>query len=118
MAASSSRGRSSSPFHYRKPSSPYSSSSSSSSFMNGKLMPRSCSSSASSFLNNSGNGLGSRSITPSRGRVDSMYAGPRGYGSRTPVAFASDELIGELIDVPRSGDSISVTIRFRPLRYG
>lgn len=78
-------------------------------------MPRSCSSSASSFLNNSGNGLGSRSITPSRGRVDSMYAGPRGYGSRTPVAFASDELIGELIDVPRSGDSISVTIRFRPL---
>ncbi|CBI38014.3 unnamed protein product, partial [Vitis vinifera] len=115
MAASSSRGRSSSPFHYRKPSSPYSSSSSSSSFMNGKLMPRSCSSSASSFLNNSGNGLGSRSITPSRGRVDSMYAGPRGYGSRTPVAFASDELIGELIDVPRSGDSISVTIRFRPL---
>ncbi|KAJ9704228.1 hypothetical protein PVL29_002679 [Vitis rotundifolia] len=115
MAASSSRGRSSSPFHYRKPSSPYSSSSSSSSFMNGKLMPRSCSSTASSFFNNSGNGLGSRSTTPSRGRVDSMYAGPRGYGSRTPVAFASDELIGEPIDTPRSGDSISVTIRFRPL---
>ncbi|GMN71874.1 hypothetical protein TIFTF001_054664 [Ficus carica] len=43
--ASSSRARSSSPFSYRKPSSPYSSTSSSSSFMTGRLMPRSCSSS-------------------------------------------------------------------------
>ncbi|XP_059654085.1 kinesin-like protein KIN-7D, mitochondrial isoform X3 [Cornus florida] len=118
MAASSSRGRSSSPFHYRKPSSPYSSTSSSSSFMNGggggsRLMPRSCSSSATSFYG-SGNGFSSRSMTPSRNRSDSMYS--RGYGARTPVAFPSaEELIGEPVDTSRSGDSISVTIRFRPL---
>ncbi|CAI9103734.1 OLC1v1002273C1 [Oldenlandia corymbosa var. corymbosa] len=61
MAASSSRGRSSSPFHYRKQSSPYSSTSSTSSLMN------------------------------------------------------VDELMGEPVDTSRSGDSISVTIRFRPL---
>lgn len=110
MASSSSRQRSSSPFGYRKPSSPYSSASSSSSLMNGRLMPRSCSSSASSFY-------GSRSMTPSRSRSDSMYLGSRGYGSRTPVPFASsDDLLGELVEAPRSGDSISVTIRFRPLR--
>lgn len=109
MASSSSRQRSSSPFGYRKPSSPYSSASSSSSLMNGRLMPRSCSSSASSFY-------GSRSMTPSRSRSDSMYLGSRGYGSRTPVPFASsDDLLGELVEAPRSGDSISVTIRFRPL---
>uniref|UniRef100_A0A5B7A9E3 Putative kinesin-related protein 11 isoform X1 n=1 Tax=Davidia involucrata TaxID=16924 RepID=A0A5B7A9E3_DAVIN len=113
MAASSSRGRSSSPFHHRKPSSPYSSSSSSSTFMNGRLMPRSCSSSATSFYG-SGNGFSSRSMTPSRNRSDSMYS--RGYGGRTPVGFpSSDELIGEPVDTSRSGDSISVTIRFRPL---
>ncbi|KAF8406494.1 hypothetical protein HHK36_008583 [Tetracentron sinense] len=115
MAASSSRGRSSSPFGYRKPSSPYSSSSSSSSIMNGRLMPRSCSSSASSFFG-SGNGFSTRSMTPSRGRNDLMYNGPRGHGSRTSAGFASaDELIGETLDAPRSGDSISVTVRFRPL---
>ncbi|KAF8401850.1 hypothetical protein HHK36_012797 [Tetracentron sinense] len=52
------------------------------------------------------------SKTPSRGRSDSVY-----FGTPTPVVFASaDELIGEQVDVPRSGDSISVTIRFRPLR--
>ncbi|GFY94971.1 kinesin motor family protein [Actinidia rufa] len=112
MAGSSSRGRSSSPYQYRKSSSPFSSSSSSSSFMNGRLMPRSCSSSATSFYG-SGNGHGTRSVTPSRHRNDSTY--PRGYGGRSPVALA-DELMGEPIDVPRSGgDSISVTIRFRPL---
>ena len=117
MASSSSRARSSSPFSYRKPSSPYSSTSSSSSFMNGRLMPRSCSSSASSYFNSGGGGgLGSRSMTPSRGRSDSMHGGPPGYGSRTPVGFASEELIAEPLDAPRSGDSISVTIRFRPLR--
>ncbi|XAR59110.1 Plus-end-directed kinesin ATPase [Bertholletia excelsa] len=114
MAASSSRGRSSSPFHYRKPSSPFSSSSSSSSFMNGRLMPRSCSSSSASCYG-SGNGYGSRSMTPSRHRSDSMYS--RGYGGRSPIGFPSaDELLAEPLDAPRSGgDSISVTIRFRPL---
>ncbi|KAI5673183.1 hypothetical protein M9H77_13547 [Catharanthus roseus] len=113
MAASSSRGRSSSPFHYRKQSSPYSSTSSSSSFMNGRLMPRSCSSSATSFYG-SANGYGSRSMTPSRSRSDSMYS--RGYNNRSPVDFPSaDELLAEPVDMSKSGDSISVTIRFRPM---
>ncbi|KAK6159515.1 hypothetical protein DH2020_006829 [Rehmannia glutinosa] len=109
MAASSSRGRSSSPFHNRKPSSPYSSTSSSSSLMNGRLMPRSCSTSATSFYG--GEGYGSRSMTASQDRGD--Y--PR---SRTPVSYpsAEDQLVGEQMDyASRSGDSISVTIRFRPL---
>lgn len=113
--ASSSRARSSSPFSYRKSSSPYSSTSSSSSFTNGKLIPRSCSTSASSYFN-SGGGLGSRSMTPNRGRSDSMYHSPHGSSSRTPVGFASEELISEPVDASRCGESISVTIRFRPLR--
>ncbi|CDO97002.1 unnamed protein product [Coffea canephora] len=113
MAASSSRGRSSSPFHYRKQSSPYSSSSSSSSLMNGRLMPRSCSSSAASY-HGSANGYAARSMTPGRSRSDSAYS--RGYNSRSPVDFPSaDELMAEPVDASRSGDSISVTIRFRPL---
>ncbi|KAH9696453.1 kinesin-like protein KIN-7D [Citrus sinensis] len=116
--ASSSRARSSSPFSYRKPVTPYSSTSStSSSFMNNRLMPRSCSTSASSYFN-SGNGLGSRSMTPSRSCSDSMYNSPRGYSARAapPVIFPSEELMAEPLDAPqRSGDSISVTIRFRPL---
>ncbi|OMO75581.1 hypothetical protein COLO4_26016 [Corchorus olitorius] len=112
--ASSSRARSSSPFSYRKPSSPFSSTSSTSSFMSNKLMPRTCSSSASSYFN-SGGGYGSRSMTPSRSRSDSMYQGSRGYNAHTPVAYAPEEIIGEPLEAPRSGDSISVTIRFRPL---
>ncbi|KAL5855921.1 hypothetical protein ACOSQ4_005723 [Xanthoceras sorbifolium] len=115
--ASSSRARSSSPFSYRKPASPFSSTSSSSSFVNNRLMPRSCSSSASSYFN-PGAGYSSRSMTPSRSRTDSTPYGQRGYGARTapPVSFPSEELITEPLDAPqRSGDSISVTIRFRPL---
>ncbi|KAI9182153.1 hypothetical protein LWI28_022606 [Acer negundo] len=116
--ASSSRARSSSPFSYRKPASPFSSTSSSSSIMNNRLMPKSCSSSASSYFN-SGNGYNSRSMTPSRSRAaDSMQYGQHGYGARTatPVSFPSEELLAEPLDAPpRSGDSISVTIRFRPL---
>ncbi|XP_027353849.1 kinesin-like protein KIN-7D, mitochondrial [Abrus precatorius] len=108
--ASSSRARSSSPFSYRKSSTPYSSTSSSSSFMSGRLMPRSCSSSTSSFFNSGG-----RSMTPSRGCSESTYQGSRGYGGRSPVAFGTEELIAEPVDSSRSGDSISVTIRFRPL---
>ncbi|XP_019170100.1 PREDICTED: kinesin-like protein KIN-7D, mitochondrial [Ipomoea nil] len=113
MAASTSRGRSSSPFHYRKSSSPYSSSSSSSSFMNGRLMPRSCSSSATSIYG-SANGHNSRSMTPTRNRSESGYTG--GYENLTPVHYpTADELLAEPVDTSRSGDSISVTIRFRPL---
>ncbi|KAF5954763.1 hypothetical protein HYC85_007619 [Camellia sinensis] len=115
MAGSSSRGRSSSPFSYRKPATPFSSSSSSSSsLMNGgKLMPRSCSSSATSYYG-TGNGYNSRSMTPSLPK-----GGGGGFGGRSPVGFGSaDELLlGDPLDAPRSsgGDSISVTIRFRPL---
>ncbi|XP_047152984.1 kinesin-like protein KIN-7D, mitochondrial [Vigna umbellata] len=108
--ASSSRGRSSSPFSYRKPSTPYSSTSSSSSFTNGRLMPRSGSSSTSSFFNSGG-----RSMTPCRGRSESTYNGSRGYAGRSPVAFGEEDLIAEPVDSSKSGDSISVTIRFRPL---
>ncbi|KAE9586627.1 putative plus-end-directed kinesin ATPase transcription factor C2H2 family [Lupinus albus] len=112
--ASSSRARSSSPFSHRKPSTPYSSTSSSSSFVSGRnLIPRS-NSSTSSFFNSGG-----RSMTPSRGRTDSTYHAPpppqRGYGSTSPVVFAAEDLLAETVDSSRSGDSISVTIRFRPL---
>ncbi|XP_041999302.1 kinesin-like protein KIN-7D, mitochondrial [Salvia splendens] len=112
MAASSSRGRSSSPFGNRKPSTPYSSTSSSSSMMNGRLMPRSCSSSATSFYGAGGSGgYGSRSTASNRKGGDYSR-------SRAPVAFPSmeEQLIGEPLEsASRSGDSISVTVRFRPL---
>ncbi|CAN1173252.1 Kinesin-like protein KIN-7D, mitochondrial [Linum perenne] len=120
--ASSSRARSSSPFSYRKSASPYSSTSSTSSYKSGgnRLIPRSSSSTASSYLNTSGvgggGGYGARSVTPSQSQSDSMYLGGSsrgGYGSRTPVGY--EELIAEPVDAPRSGESISVTIRFRPL---
>ncbi|XP_049381060.1 kinesin-like protein KIN-7D, mitochondrial [Solanum stenotomum] len=113
MAASSSRGRSSSPFQYRKQSTPFSSSSSSNSFMNGgRLMPRSVSSSTTSFIDS---GSGSRSMTPSRNRTDLAYS--RAHGNRSPVNYPSAEelLVNEPVDVSRSGESISVTVRFRPM---
>ncbi|CAH9114728.1 unnamed protein product [Cuscuta epithymum] len=113
MSASSSRGRSSSPFHRRKPSSPFSSSLSSSSFMNGRLIPRSSSSSNTSF-SGSAVGYNSRSMTASTSRSDSAYQ--KNYGNRTPVHYPSaDELLAEPVDASRSGDSISVTVRFRPM---
>ncbi|KAG6403616.1 hypothetical protein SASPL_135842 [Salvia splendens] len=112
MAASSSRGRSSSPFGQRKPSTPYSSTTSSSSMMNGRLMPRSCASSATSFYGAGGSGgYGSRSTASNRNGGDYSR-------SRTPVTYPSmeEQLTGEpLGSASRSGDSISVTIRFRPL---
>ncbi|CAJ1933603.1 unnamed protein product [Sphenostylis stenocarpa] len=111
MASSSSRARSSSPYSHRKPSTPHSSSSSTSSFTNGRVMPRSCSSSSSSFFNSSGGG--GPSMTPSRGRSESICYG---YGNPSPVEFGmEDEVIMETVDPSRSRDSISVTIRFRPL---
>ncbi|KAL2537590.1 Kinesin motor family protein [Forsythia ovata] len=116
MAASSSRGRSSSPFHYRKQSSPYSSTSSSSSLMNGRLIPRSNSSPTTSFHSGAA-GHGSRSMTQSRNGADAA-AYSRGYNSRTPVSHPSldEQSIGEPLETTsRSGDSISVTIRFRPM---
>lgn len=113
--ASSSRARSSSPFSHRKPSSPFSSTSSTSSLISNKIMPRTCSSSASSYFN-SGSGYGSRSMTPSRSRSDSMHYGSHGYNACTPVAYSPEEIIDEPLEAPKSGDSISVTIRFRPLK--
>ncbi|XP_008791643.1 kinesin-like protein KIN-7K, chloroplastic isoform X1 [Phoenix dactylifera] len=106
---SSSKGRSSSPFGYRKPlSSSYSSSSSSSSFMNGRLIPRSSPSSVSSYFYSSVKGT-QRSVTPSRGRSDPS----RG---RAPISYLpAEELVVEPADGSRSGDSITVTVRFRPL---
>lgn len=75
-------------------------------------MPRSCSSSTSSFYNSGGGG--GPSMTPSRGRSDSISYG---YGNPSPVEFGmEDEVIMEPVDPSRSRDSISVTIRFRPLR--
>ncbi|KAK2392876.1 kinesin protein KIN-7D, mitochondrial [Trifolium repens] len=108
--ASSSRARSSSPFSHRKPSTPYSSTSSSSSLTNGRIIPRSSSSTTSSFFN-----PGGRSTTPSRGRSESTFYGSRGYRDRSPVAFGAEELIVDPVDTSTSADSISVTIRFRPL---
>ncbi|KAL4348245.1 hypothetical protein GQ457_17G002330 [Hibiscus cannabinus] len=108
--ASSSRRRSRSPFSHRKASS---SASSTSSFMSNKPLPppRTCSSSASSYFN-SGGGHGARSMTASRSRADSMYHDSRGHNAGTPVAHAPEEI---QLEAPKSGDSVSVTIRFRPL---
>ncbi|GMJ09750.1 kinesin 7.4 [Hibiscus trionum] len=106
MDSSSYRTRSSSPLSYRKSSS-FSSTSSTSSFVSNKLTHHMSLSSASSYFN-SGSEYGSRSMS------DSVQYGSQGYNARTPVAYPSDEMIGEPLDTP-SGDSISVTIRFRPL---
>ncbi|XP_038887849.1 kinesin-like protein KIN-7D, mitochondrial [Benincasa hispida] len=113
--ASSSRTHSSSPYSNRKSvASSYYSSPSPSSFTNGKMIPRSCSTSASSHYGMSG-GFGSRSMVHGRGGSDSMHYGGGSYGDCSPVGFISDDLIAEPVDEMRNGDSISVTIRFRPL---
>ncbi|KAF5802023.1 hypothetical protein HanXRQr2_Chr06g0254851 [Helianthus annuus] len=114
MATSSSRGPVSSSFYNNnKPSSPFSSSSS---FK--QTVPQSFAS-ASTFYGGSGNSYGSRSENFNLTTSDSMYS-RGGYGALSPVDYPSaDEMIDEPIDdVPRSGggDSIFVTIRFRPLR--
>ncbi|KAG4989596.1 hypothetical protein JHK84_032145 [Glycine max] len=52
-------------------------------------------------------------MTPSHGHSESVYYG---YGNPSPVEFGMDEeVITEPIDSSRARDSISVTIRFRPL---
>lgn len=117
MASSSSRTRSRSPFSHRRPPSPYSSASStSSSHINNRLLPRSCSTSASTIYN-SGGVSGSRSMTTSRTISDPGPIGGSGiYGAQSPVPYPSEGLIGEPVSTER--DSISVTVRFRPMRYG
>ncbi|KAE8703149.1 Kinesin-related protein 11 [Hibiscus syriacus] len=106
MDSSSYPTRSSSPLSYRKSSS-FSSTSSTSSFLSNKLTLHMSFSSASSYFN-PGSEYGSRSMS------DSVHYGSQSFNARTPVAYPSDEMIGEPLDTP-SGDSISVTIRFRPL---
>ncbi|CAN4112437.1 unnamed protein product [Withania somnifera] len=97
MAGSSTRGRSTSPFHHRKPSSPYSSTSSTTTLFFG-----------------SGTGGSSKSMNPSYNRSNLEYS--QGYGNRTPVSYQlTDELIAEPVDMSRAGESILVTVRFRPL---
>ncbi|KAE8690643.1 hypothetical protein F3Y22_tig00110893pilonHSYRG00180 [Hibiscus syriacus] len=44
-----------------------------------------------------------------------MCQGSSGYNARTPVAYAPEEIVGEPVEGRISADSISVTIRFRPL---
>ncbi|KAM0007644.1 hypothetical protein Hdeb2414_s0136g00808671 [Helianthus debilis subsp. tardiflorus] len=105
MAASSSTRKITSPFHNRNPSSPFSSSSSSSSLK--QLIHRSSSSSSSSYYASSGNGYGSRSTTSVAVRSDSMYGG---YGGRSLVGEPDGSMLKS-----GGGDSISVTVRFRPL---
>lgn len=81
-------------------------------------MPRSCSSSASSFFN-SADCVG-RSIAPSRSESSTFYAaydcGGGGGGGSSTMEFGMEDVIAEPVDSSRSSDSISVTIRFRPLR--
>ncbi|XP_065021266.1 kinesin-like protein KIN-7K, chloroplastic [Musa acuminata AAA Group] len=110
MAAqySSSRGRSSSPFSYRKPPSASSFSSTSSS-ANGRPIPRSSPSSVSSHFHGSSNGGHTRFGTAVLGGAE--YS----KGRVAPVGFAAEELVVEPADAGRSGDNISVTVRFRPL---
>uniref|UniRef100_A0A1J3G4G2 Kinesin-related protein 11 n=2 Tax=Noccaea caerulescens TaxID=107243 RepID=A0A1J3G4G2_NOCCA len=114
MASSTSRTRSSSPFANHRPPSP--ASSTSSSHISNRLIPRSCSTSASSFVN-SGGGIGSRSMTPSRTLSDSGYIGSGSFGTGSPVPYPSEELLGEPMEetISSERDSISVTVRFRPL---
>ncbi|CAH2061616.1 unnamed protein product [Thlaspi arvense] len=117
MASSSSRTRSRSPFSHRRPPSPYSSASStSSSHMNNRLLPRSCSTSASTVCN-SGGVSGPRSMTTSRTISDPGPIGGSGnYAAHSPVPYPSEGLIDEPVPTINSErDSISVTVRFRPM---
>ncbi|KAJ1440955.1 P-loop containing nucleoside triphosphate hydrolase [Sesbania bispinosa] len=78
-------------------------------------MPRSCSSSTSSFFNSGDGGPTGRSVSRSRGR--STEPAYYGYGSSPPsMDYGMEEVvIAEPLDSSTSRDSISVTIRFRPL---
>lgn len=110
MASSSSRTRSSRP--------PSPASSTSSSHLSNRLIPRSCSTSASSLINSAA-GIGSRSMTPSRTFSDSGLIGSGSFGIGSPVPYPSEELLGDPMEetISSERDSISVTVRFRPLRY-
>lgn len=120
MASSSSRTRSRSPFSHRRPPSPYSSASStSSSHINNRLLPRS-SSTPTSTVYNSGGVSGSRSMSITRTISDSGPIGGSGtYVAQSPLPYPSEGLIDEPVQtITSERDSISVTVRFRPMRYG
>ncbi|KAF8109554.1 hypothetical protein N665_0094s0023 [Sinapis alba] len=99
-------------FSNRRPPSP-SSSSTSSSHLSNRLILRSSSTSDSSFANS-----GSRSMTtPSGTFSDSGFISSGSFGTGSPVPYPSEELLGEPMEetVSSERDSISVTVRFRPL---
>ncbi|KAG7623415.1 Zinc finger RING-type [Arabidopsis suecica] len=108
MASSSSRTRSSRP--------PSPASSTSSSHLSNRLIPRSNSTSASSLITSAA-GIASRSMTPSRTFSDSGLIGSGSFGIGSPVPYPSEELLGDPMDdtISSERDSISVTVRFRPL---
>uniref|UniRef100_A0A7N0T0D5 Uncharacterized protein n=1 Tax=Kalanchoe fedtschenkoi TaxID=63787 RepID=A0A7N0T0D5_KALFE len=103
-----SRRRHSSPFHHQlKPPSPlHSSCSSNSSLANGRVMARTCGSASSIYNSGGGTGTRNRSVTSSRGGRGESVSGQ---------AAAAGLSLGEAVDAARMADSISVTIRFRPL---
>ncbi|CAN8276607.1 unnamed protein product [Cochlearia groenlandica] len=107
MASSSSRTRSSRP--------PSPASSTSSSHLSNRIIPRSSSVSGGG----GGGGFGSRSMTPSRTLSDSGLIGSGSFGFGSPLPYPSDELLGEPVEdttaISSERDSISVTVRFRPL---
>lgn len=112
-SSSSTRGRSISPSSPTvRPGSAHSSASSSTSssvMITGRNIPRPSSSSAASSIQNGGGGLGSRSMSLSYSQAESIDVGL--YGGQIRNGLGS-----EAIDASKGGDSISVTIRFRPLR--
>lgn len=85
---------------------------------NGKTtIPRPTSSSSSLYGSGSGNGINTLALTPSQAQSDSMYnQGSMDFGGS--IVAVNDDAIPDTIDTSAAGDSISVTVRFRPLRYG
>lgn len=118
MASSSSRTRSRS-----RPPSPYSSASStcSSHMNNNRLLPRSSSTTSASTIYNSAGLSGSRSMATSRSAVSDpglIGGGSGNYKPPSPVTYSSDGLVSEPTSTTTSDrHSISVTVRFRPMRY-
>ncbi|KAL9675104.1 hypothetical protein QQ045_003305 [Rhodiola kirilowii] len=59
--------------------------------------------------------VGGSSRSGGAGDENAMKIGEEERESETAETCGSGELLSETIDVPRAGDNISVTIRFRPL---
>lgn len=112
-SSSSTRGRSlSPPLPTRRPGSAHSSASSSTSssvMIASRHIPRPSSSSAASSIQNRVGGLASRSMSLSYSQAESIDVGLHGGQIRNGLG-------AEATDASKGGDSVSVTIRFRPLR--